>query len=262
MMTLPADTAANHELEKVIAQPSRFALFFDVDGTLIELAPTPESVVVPSDLPLAIARASNRYGGAVALLSGRSIAWLDQRFEGKVGAIGGLHGLERRGRTGLIEALVPPPYLEVARLMIDEFARQDEAILVEDKGLAIAVHYRAAQDRREAIETLLADIAIQSEGALEAIGGKALVELRTAGADKGSALEAFMHESPFNGRIPVFFGDDRTDEDGFRAVRQLGGIAVAVGRPAEEVGAMVSLSEPASVRAFLMRAAGVDEGVA
>jgi trehalose 6-phosphate phosphatase len=241
-------------LQDVIDHPSDYACFFDVDGTLIEIALSPDAVEVPADLPDDLRRLSSRFGGAVALLSGRSIAWLDGRFDNAVAPIGGLHGLERRDAGGTLRRLEAPPMLGTARAAILAALDDMTGVLVEDKDLSIALHYRAAPEQRLTVKRLLTKLADASDGTLEVLPGKAVVELRTTGAHKGSALLAFMREPPFAGRRPVFFGDDRTDEDAFAAAKEQDGIAVAVGRPAEEVGATLSLPDPASVRAFIARA--------
>ncbi|MDJ1158773.1 trehalose-phosphatase [Chelatococcus sp. SYSU_G07232] len=248
-------------LARVAAEPQRYALFFDIDGTLIEIAPTPDAVVVPAALPDQFRRLARRFGGAVAFLSGRTLAWIDRRFDAVVTAVGALHGIERRTAAGTIERRVPPAGLDLARRTIDSAVAAWPGVLVEDKGLAVAVHYRSVPERGAVVDRLIADLAAGSDGALEALPGKAVAELRTAGAHKGTALEAFLAERPFLGRLPVFFGDDVTDQDGFAAARMHGGVAIAVGRSAREVGADFALPDPVAVRAFVARAvAPVREG--
>ena len=243
--------AATALLQTVVENPANYALFFDVDGTLIEIALSPDAVEVPPDLPDALRRLSRRYGDALALLSGRSIPWLDGRFESAVVSVGGLHGLERRDANGVLRRIAPPPMLEAARATIMAALDDMTGVLVEDKDLSIALHYRAAPEQRIPVKRLLTRLAEASDGMLDVMPGKAVVELRTTGAHKGSALMAFMREDPFAGRLPVFFGDDRTDEDAFAAARDKGGVAVVIGRPAEEAGANLSLPDPASVRSFI-----------
>lgn len=242
-------------LDVVVARRGRHALFFDIDGTLLEIAPTPDSVVVPPSLPDALRDASRRLGGALALVSGRSLAWIDTHFRQALVCVSGLHGIERRSFDGTVVRLAAPPALAAARREIAQAGRAWPGILVEDKGLTIAVHYRAAPAQASAVQRLLQALAAGSGGTLEALPGKALVELRPTGTDKGAAVSAFLREPPFLGRVPVFFGDDRTDEDAFAAVRAHGGVAVAVGRPAHDVGAHFALPDPAAVRAFVARAA-------
>ncbi|CAH1678313.1 putative trehalose-phosphate phosphatase [Hyphomicrobiales bacterium] len=243
--------AASSLLRTIVENPTDYALFFDVDGTLIEIAMSPDAVEVPADLPESLRCLSRRYGAALALLSGRSIEWLDGRFENAVTPIGGLHGLERRDANGVLQRIGAPPMLEAARATIMAALDDMTGVLVEDKDLSIALHYRAAPEQRLPVKRLLTRLAEASDGTLDVLPGKAVVELRTTGAHKGSALMAFMREEPFAGRLPVFFGDDRTDEDAFAAAREKGGVAVVIGRPAEEAGANLSLPNPASVRKFI-----------
>ncbi|CAH1658748.1 trehalose-phosphatase [Chelatococcus asaccharovorans] len=243
--------AAASLLRTIVENPTNYALFFDVDGTLIDIALSPDAVEVPPDLPDALRRLSRRYGDALALLSGRSIPWLDGRFENAVVSVGGLHGLERRDAGGVLRRITAPPMLEAARATIMAALDDMTGVLVEDKDLSIALHYRAAPEQRLRVKRLLTRLAEASDGLLDVMPGKAVVELRTTGAHKGSALMAFMREDPFAGRLPVFFGDDRTDEDAFAAAREKGGVAVVIGRPAEEAGANLSLPDPASVRNFI-----------
>jgi trehalose 6-phosphate phosphatase len=249
-----APDTASSLLQHVIDHPSDYAFFFDVDGTLLEIALSPDAVEVPPDLPDALRRLAQRFGNAVALLSGRAIVWLDGRLENAVVPIGGLHGLERRDAGGTLWRFEPPPILSTARDAILAALDDMTGVLMEDKDLSIALHYRAAPEQRLTVKRLLTKLADASDGTLEVLPGKAVVELRTTGAHKGSALLAFMREPPFLDRRPVFFGDDRTDEDAFVAAKQKDGIAVVIGRPAEEVGATLSLPDPASVRAFIARA--------
>ncbi|APF35941.1 trehalose-phosphatase [Chelatococcus daeguensis] len=244
-----------HAFEEIIARADAFALFFDIDGTLVDMAARPDDVVVSDALCRDLVRARLRYDGALALLSGRSLAWIDTRFGDAVAAVGALHGLERRSAGGVCQRFPAPPTLAAARQAICTAFAAVPGIIIEDKGLSIAVHYRAAPEAFEAVRSLAEDLARESGGTLAALPGKCVVELRTTGAHKGSALDAFMLEEPFLGRRPVFFGDDRTDEDAFAAARALNGIAVAVGREPEAVGADLYLDDPPAVRAFLADAA-------
>lgn len=250
-MTGVQSLAAATQLADVAARPGRFALFLDVDGTLIDIAPTPDSVIIPPGLPALLKQAKARFGGALALLSGRAIDWLDRRLDAGSLPIGGLHGLERRDAHGKVERIVTPVFMQQAREDIAAFAYDHPLLLVEDKGLSIALHYRENPGQENAVRLLMQDLAQRSTGTMQAIAGKYLYELRTIGADKGTALAAFMTAAPFHDRIPVFFGDDRTDEDGFKVVTATGGVAVAIGHKPEDVGATIGLQGPADVRAFL-----------
>jgi trehalose 6-phosphate phosphatase len=206
------------------------AYFFDVDGTLSEIAATPDDARVEPDLLDHLHALSRLTGGAVALVSGRTIADLD-RLLGKVRLpVAGQHGGERRTKVGgIIRHPFPHERMEWLRRRVRDGIARHAGIVVEDKGSAIALHYRnaprlAAYAHREA--RLLAKEFGQG---ISMLRGKAVVELLASGQDKGRAILDFMHETPFRGRRPVFVGDDVSDEPGFAMVNDLHGISVKVG---------------------------------
>jgi len=210
----------------------RSALFLDVDGTLLEIAPRPELVQVPVGLPSLMIRLSARREGALALISGRPLAQLDRLFQPWQGAAAGLHGLERRRADGILDCRVDgnsSAALDRLRPTLAALAADGTGLTLEDKGETLALHYRAAPQRepesRAAVEALHREMA----SVLRLITGKMVVEFQPRGADKGRAIAAFLAEPPFLGRRPVFVGDDTTDEDGFAEIRRRGGIAVRVG---------------------------------
>ena len=231
------------------------ALFLDLDGTLVEIAPTPDAVRPARRLLPLLETVSRRLGAAMAVVSGRSILQIDRILAPLVLPAAGLHGLERRSASG---AHSPPPALpryDELRTALRTFAADCPGLMLEDKGAALALHYRARPElgaaAAAAVETALgggrAGIAVQH--------GKAVVELRPEGADKGMAVAAFMSEPPFAGRRPVFAGDDITDEAAFRAVRAQGGVTVRVGRAAATA-AEWSLADVAAVHAWLAATEG------
>jgi trehalose 6-phosphate phosphatase len=208
------------------------ALFLDVDGTLLEIAPRPEFVRVPSGLPSLIMRLSAAREGALALVSGRPLVQLDRLFQPWRGAAAGLHGLERRRADGSLDCVVDgdsAAALDRLRPKLAKLAADGNGPVLEDKGGTLAIHYRAAPQRepeiRAAVEALHREVA----SVLRLITGKMVVEFQPRSADKGRAIAAFLAEPPFLGRRPVFVGDDTTDEDGFTEIRRRGGIAVRVG---------------------------------
>lgn len=227
-----------------------WAWFLDVDGTLIEIAPTPSAIHVPPELPKVLKRLSERHGGALALVSGRSvdnIALLTAPFRFPAA---GLHGLEREGPGGSL--IRPPelPGLDAVRTMLAPLA--GGGVLVEDKGLSLAVHYRQAPERAEECRRIVqAAVAARPEFTL--MSGKMVFEIKPAGSDKGSALRDFMDSPPFAGRVPVFVGDDVTDEYGFEAANALGGISVLVGA-SRATKARFRLDGVEACRAWLVRA--------
>lgn len=213
-------------------EPAReLALFLDIDGTLIELARTPDAVVVDSsvrDLLRALVRASD---GAVAFVSGRSIATIDELFHPLQIPAAGLHGFERRSATGeFFRCPVPEdPALEQARAQLRALAERFPGALLEDKQFALALHYRQVPEFEAKLLQAVEDIAQPLRPEFETQRGRMVIELRPGHSTKAGAVSAFMKESPFKGRRPVFVGDDLTDECAFEWVNAAGGYSVAVG---------------------------------
>jgi trehalose 6-phosphate phosphatase len=208
------------------------ALFLDVDGTLLEIAPRPELVQVPDGLPSLIMRLSAAREGALALISGRPLAQLDQLFQPWQGAAAGLHGLERRRADGILDCRIDgdsAAALDRLRPRLGALAADGTGLMLEDKGGTLALHYRAVPQREPEIRAVVEALHREVAAVLRLITGKMVVEFQPRGADKGRAIAVFLAEPPFAGRRPVFVGDDTTDEDGFAEIRSRGGIAVRVG---------------------------------
>jgi trehalose 6-phosphate phosphatase len=206
------------------------ALFLDVDGTLLAIAERPDLVAVAPATRALLAHALRRSAGALALISGRSIAELDRLFRPLVLPIAGQHGAERRDAQGRIHVhrMYGAGFAPV-RGRLEALTRAAPGLLIEDKGLTLAVHYRLAPAAREAAEALLHEFLAASGDAYRLQPGKMVLEVKPAGRDKGSAIDDYLAEAPFRGRRPVFIGDDVTDEYGFAAVNARGGISVKVG---------------------------------
>jgi trehalose 6-phosphate phosphatase len=226
-------------------------MFLDVDGTLLELAPAPDRVVVAATLPPLLQRLRRRLGGAVALITGRAISDVDRLFTGMRLPIAGQHGSERRDAQGTLH-LHAPETETLARLrrLFTEFAGRHEGLLLEDKGATLALHYRQAPQLAATVHRAVRD-GVEATGtrAWRLQPGKCLLEVRQEGRDKGTAIADFMAEQPFRGRRPVFIGDDRGDEHGFAVVERMGGWTVKVGRGASR--AQYRLSDVAAVIAWL-----------
>jgi trehalose 6-phosphate phosphatase len=231
------------------------ALFLDVDGTLVEIAPTPDLVRVEPALIEALGRLRRRL--PVALVSGRTIANLDTLFQPLVLPAAGVHGLERRRSDGVLVGSGEGDVLEPLRRAVAEFAEAHPGVVLEDKGLSLAIHYRLAPAAEDAALALTAGIVAGREAALRRIAGKMVVEIQPRRADKGSAIAAFMAEPPFAGRRPVFVGDDATDEDGFAAVNGMGGHSILVGSP-RQTAAGSRLASVAAVHRWLARSLDSD----
>ncbi len=231
-----------------------WALFLDIDGTLLELAPTPSEVVVPPDLPGLLRALTHVLDGAVALVTGRSLADVDALFSPLALTAAGQHGAEIRLPNGATERLGGADGV-LAGLMaeIAAFAAARPGILVEDKGMTIAVHCRKVPQYQAELGQFLTDLAAKHSDRLETIRGHRVFEIKPRSFNKRTAVEHFMRIAPFTGRLPLFIGDDRTDEDGFAAVRALGGHAIRVG-PVDPGWATVAtwrIADPACARAFL-----------
>jgi trehalose 6-phosphate phosphatase len=241
-------------IDKLADHPalSTIALFLDVDGTLLEIAAAPQSVSVPDDLRELLRALSLAGGGGVALVSGRSIAALDALFAPLTLPSAGLHGFERRSASGAYLRKPPPSgaALEVAHEAMSHLARRHPGLLVEDKRFALALHYRGAPHLESTVVELMQGIAASLAGQLELQRGKMVVELRPAGTTKANAVSDFLGEAPFAGRVPIFIGDDLTDESAFDFVNRREGLSVIVdgGRPSA---ARARLADVAAVRGWL-----------
>lgn len=206
-----------------------YAFFFDVDGTLATLQPRPDDVSVPAEVCSHLQRLAELCHGALALVSGRPVAQLDQLVAPLTLPTAGVHGAERRDAQGEMHRVSLPE--DVARALqhqLQSTLDQWPGTELEVKGMAFALHYRRAMQYEQAI-LQLAEEAVARYPALALQPGKCVVEIKPQGIDKGAAISAFMQETPFTGRIPVFIGDDLTDEKGFLAVNAMQGISVKVG---------------------------------
>lgn len=213
------------------------AYFLDIDGTLIDFADAPGRVTLDRAVPELIDALYRASGGALALITGRSIADVDRLFPARRLPAAGQHGLERRSAQGRVSRHFGPlRSLDAARQVLAGLVARHPELLLEDKGLSLALHYRRTPR--------LASVAHRAIHSLQAsLGnrycvhrGKRVVELAPAGRDKGGAIRAFMREAPFRGRTSVFIGDDITDEYGFAMVNRLKGYAVKVGPGRTEAG--------------------------
>ena len=229
---------------------SSWAFFLDLDGTLLEIAETPDAVDADySELAL-VGRLSQGASGAVAVISGRSLARIDEILAPLVLPAAGQHGAERRDGRGVrhrhrFQANVLRP----VAVGIRSFAAQHRGLVFEDKGASVALHYRLAPQLARAAQAAVREAAGPLGGAVEVQDGKMVVELKPAGCDKGKAIAAFMQEPPFAGRVPVFLGDDVTDEYGFRVVNAMGGHTIKVGEGPSV--ARWRLESPAAARSWL-----------
>ena len=235
----------------------KVALFLDLDGTLAAIRPRPEDVGPEAWRTELLRRLEERLGGKLAVISGRSLEEVDRILEGAVPSVAAVHGLVRRSADGTVEEAPPAPGLEPARERLAEMSAEHPGLLVEDKGLSLAVHFRQAPELEPEVNRKAEAICADSGLSLQL--GDMVAEMRTPGVDKGAALQAFMREAPFKGAVPVFVGDDLTDEHGFRAARALGGISILVGAPRPTYADM-RLESVAAVRQWLETALTQDDG--
>lgn len=231
--------------------PRGVALFADLDGTLAPIEATPDAVQPDPTRRRLLERLSNTLDGRLAVVSGRGLADVDRVLEGRVPAVAAVHGLVRRSSDGRVVVAADDAAVQQALDAIVAFARTDHDLLIENKGVAIALHYRRAPASADAARALAVGLAARF--GLKVQEGDMVVELRPPGANKGDAVEAFMAEQPFAGHTPVFLGDDLTDEDGFRAALRLGGYGVIVG-PRRPTAAVYALADVAEAQDWLRRA--------
>jgi trehalose 6-phosphate phosphatase len=229
------------------------AVLLDIDGTILDLAPTPGAVIVPQSLRRTLTRLSRETGGALALVSGRPLHDIDLLFAPLLlPAIGG-HGAEIR--------LSPHDAAETehARMLdgdlrerLAELAVDAPGVLVEDKGYSLAVHYRLAPEQEGRVKQAVAAIrADWPKEPLEVLPGKSVLEIKPAGFHKGAAIRALMQHQPFAGRRPIFIGDDVTDESAFAVMPEFDGMGFSVGRRAS--GTAHCFPAPSDVRRWLER---------
>ena len=206
------------------------ALFLDFDGTLADLAPQPEAVQITAELVPTLAQVAAQLNGALAIVSGRRLSELDGFLAPLQLPTAAEHGAQCRLPPGEVVRLAAPDLTEVARLAT-ALAEQHAGLRVEVKTAAVALHYRHAAGLQALCLQVMLDAASRAPG-LELLRGKYVFEVKPVGVSKGTAIAAFMAQAPFSGRLPLFAGDDATDEAGFAAVQLLGGQSIKIGEGA------------------------------
>ncbi len=213
----------------VLIAPERAAFFFDFDGTLADIAEHPEDVKVTDASRETLARLQQASGGAVAIISGRDIASIDRFLDPEKLPVAGVHGLTRRDAQGQLHH----PDFDMSELREIEARLQllvdrETGLLLERKHGAIALHYRQRPELEEVCIRAMEE-AVTNSGSGTVRRGKMVIEAVGHPSDKGSAIDSFLQEKPFLGRVPVFAGDDLTDEDGFALVNERGGVSIKIG---------------------------------
>lgn len=203
------------------------ALFLDFDGTLVEIASRPQGVLIPPRLGDTLAALYRHLGGALALVSGRRLLDLDGFLAPLQLPSAAEHGAQRRDAAGRISR-APATDLRQVQQAAQALVAQYPALVLEEKEMALSLHYRQAPELEALCRQVMRN-ALAANTGLVLMQGKCVIDLIPAGASKGTAIAAFMSEAPFAGRVPVFTGDDVTDEDGFEQVLRMGGHAIKVG---------------------------------
>jgi trehalose 6-phosphate phosphatase len=235
-----------------LAPSAGSAYFLDIDGTLLEIKPHPQDVCADPPLLDLLSQLAMGVNGALALVSGRAIDDIDRIFAPATFPSAGLHGAEIRfadeARTCAGSAA-----MDIARPGLFAFAGKHPGLMLEDKGATLALHYRQRPELADDVRAALAEFAKKPGLAVQE--GKMVAELKQAQYEKGTAIEALLATSPFQGRTPVFIGDDLTDESGFDFVNRIGGVTIRVGDAGSSTAARFYLSDPGAVRTELRRVA-------
>ena len=230
------------------AAARRFCLFLDVDGVLLDIAPTPDSVRVDPALVSLLRELDRALDGALALISGRPVVEIDDLFEPLFLSVAGVHGCERRDANGRwYRPSFADTGLDSIRSDLRELLAHFHGTLLEDKGCALAVHFRQAPHLEEKLRQVLCTCLSRTREC-ELLEGDQVIEIKPVAHSIATAIEAFMQETPFADRTPIFIGDEKLDLAGFAAVRRFNGHAISVG---DRLIADRSLKSPTAVREWL-----------
>ncbi|HEX3651419.1 MAG TPA: trehalose-phosphatase [Rhizomicrobium sp.] len=227
----------------------RDALFLDIDGTMIDIAPTPEAVVVPESLKLSLSRLREALGGALALISGRTLGAIDELFAPLKFTAAADHAAEIRLQPAGRVKHCAAPLSSAEKAAFAPVVKLDPRLRIEDKVYTLAVHYRLAPELGDTVIAAMRDTAAELHESLRVLCGKAVVEVKRHGFNKGTGLREIMLHPPFAGRRPIFLGDDVTDEDALAVLPEFSGLGISVGRLLP--GATRQISSPAEVRLWL-----------
>lgn len=254
-----ADLDAEIAEVSLVPDLRKSAILLDIDGTILDLAPSPRQVWVPPDLRRTLSRLNDLTGGAVALVSGRPLAEIDLIFAPlQLAAIGG-HGAEMRTTPDAEPMKRAAALSQSLKRKLASINELGPGILVEDKGYSLALHYRLAPEKGPIVRAEVEAIcAAAAPGTVEILPGKLVFEVKPAGINKGNAVCELMSYPPFTGRNPIFVGDDTTDEPVFGIISQFGGLGFSVGRVAADSNGQ--FDRPESVRAWLSRIAAEGAG--
>lgn len=238
------------QIDTVSRAVPQLAIFTDFDGTLVELAETPDAIEVADTLLEELRHAMRELDSAFAVLTGREIADIDKYLAPLHLPVAGAHGTQRRRADGVLEAIDPAIIrgAEAIAQSVQPLILANPDLLLEKKEGAVALHYRQAPELEAAVRSAMEE-AVRDTAGFGLVPGKMVLEARPLGVSKGEALRAFMREEPFIGRTPIFIGDDVTDEDGFIAAQDLGGVGIKLGDG--ETAARMRIPNVASVHALI-----------
>ncbi|MBU1336240.1 MAG: trehalose-phosphatase [Alphaproteobacteria bacterium] len=238
------------QIDTVSRAVPQLAIFTDFDGTLVELAETPDAIEVADTLLEELRHAMRELDSAFAVLTGREIADIDKYLAPLHLPVAGAHGTQRRRADGVLEAIDPATIrgAEAIAQSVQPLILANPDLLLEKKEGAVALHYRQAPELEAAVRSAMEE-AVRDTAGFGLVPGKMVLEARPLGVSKGEALRAFMREEPFIGRTPIFIGDDVTDEDGFIAAQDLGGVGIKLGDG--ETAARMRIPNVASVHALI-----------
>ena len=238
------------QIDAVAPAVPQLAIFTDFDGTLVELAETPDAVEVADTLTDQLQRAILELDSAFAVLTGREISDIDRFLAPLHLPIAGAHGTQRRRADGFLETVDPAAVLgaEAIAHAVQPLVVAHPELLLETKEGAVALHYRRAPELEDAVRSAMEE-AVNTVPDFDLVPGKMVLEARPRGVSKGDALRAFMREEPFLGRTPIFIGDDVTDEDAFIAAQDLGGVGIKLGDG--DTAARMRIPDVASVHALI-----------
>jgi trehalose 6-phosphate phosphatase len=238
------------QIDTVSRAVPQLAIFTDFDGTLVELAETPDAIEVADTLLEELRHAMRELDSAFAVLTGREIADIDKYLAPLHLPVAGAHGTQRRRADGVLEAIDPATIrgAQAIAQSVQPLILANPGLLLEKKEGAVALHYRQAPELEAAVRSAMEE-AVRDTAGFGLVPGKMVLEARPLGVSKGEALRAFMREEPFIGRTPIFIGDDVTDEDGFIAAQDLGGVGIKLGDG--ETAARMRIPNVASVHALI-----------
>jgi trehalose 6-phosphate phosphatase len=238
------------QIESTIPPLPQIAVFTDFDGTLVEIAETPDGVEVPDFLPAHLERVMRELDSAFAVITGREISDIDKYLAPLHLPVAGAHGTQRRRADGTLEPIDPAVVQgaeDIARAL-QPLVVAHPSLILEAKEGAVALHFRQAPELEDAVRLAMNEAVAAAPG-FTLVPGKMVLEARPRAASKGDALRAFMREAPFVGRTPIFIGDDTTDEDGFLAAQELGGVGIKLGDG--DTAARMRIANVASVHALI-----------